>query len=167
MSRSRPVRLAYIRKRRGTPSTPALSSESAAAAKLEPCGIVTRRTGASSLPHAAPTATIRPNVTPDRRRRGSARQRCQGMLQENGCGQRINVSATSARRPFHLTNGAERCRGRVPLVHQRHRQARATLELGPNPANFFAARCLVALVVQRETEHERGRLQRLRLPHEL
>src|SRR5688572_11021387 len=89
------------------------------------------------------------------------------MLQENGGGERIDVAAASARRPFHLANGAERCRGRVSLVDQRHRQAGAPVELGPDPADLFAARRFIALVVQREAKHERRRLQRLGLPYEL
>ena len=58
MSRSRRVALAYRRKSRVDPSTPALSSDSAAAAKLAPCGIVTRSTGAGSLRQATSTPTL-------------------------------------------------------------------------------------------------------------
>src|SRR5581483_7464084 len=114
--------------------TPALASESAAA-RMVACGGMVTRTGAPVPGPQVAAVTIRTAMLPRRtrkkrklptprrtRRPPTPRRRSavetQGMLQENGLGQRVHVALSVARRAAHFIDGPQRGGRRVPLVHQ-------------------------------------------------
>jgi hypothetical protein len=89
------------------------------------------------------------------------------MLQENGGGQGVEIAAPAANRPAHFVNDTQRGRRCVPLIDERHRQARPSFELRRDAPHLLAPRCLVTGIIEGEAHDERRCFMRLGLPYEL
>ena len=89
------------------------------------------------------------------------------MLQQDSSGKRIHVSLSSTRRSPHFSYSSEgRCRG-VPFIDERDWISGTSFQLCPYPAYLLRPWALVALVIQREAEHESVSLVLLRAPDHL
>ena len=141
----------------------ARASESTAALKLDPEGIVTRTVPPLDEPQPAPAAT-RAAATAGMQRLTSKRER---MLQKDGGRERVDVASSAASGSAELADGAKRDRGGVPLVHETHGQAAPFLELGRNVADFRGTRGVVAILVERQPDDIPLDLERLPAPDHL
>src|SRR5215208_1856095 len=174
--RSLPRAPAYARKRRAERTTPARSSDSAAARMLDPGGMTTRIGAPDPPPPPHAASVVRQQsaaaaAAGAAARRGAPRRRSageeQGMLEEHGGGEGVHVALAAPRRPAHLADRAERRRGRESLVDEPHREPRALLELRRDVARLGGALGLVAVLVERKADHEPAGLQLLRAPDDL
>ena len=123
----------------------ARASESTAALKLDPAGIVTRMGPPFDEPQPVPAA-ISAAATAGIHRLTRKGER---MLQEDGGREGVDVPSAAASGPAELANGAKRDGGRVALVHETHGKARPFLELGRNVADFGGTRGVVPIRVER------------------
>src|SRR5437870_4889475 len=152
MPRSKRRSFAYSWKSRGDRMTPALCSDSAAERIVAPGGMVTRA-GSVSLgaqPSSSPVASATAILL------ARAPQR---MLQKHGGGQRVDVTRPVLRIAADLPHGATRLGRRVTLVDELHRQTRTPLEFERDDTNFLGAGRVIALSVERQSDHEGRRLQ--------
>src|SRR6478672_7715668 len=118
---------------RGHATSPARCRLSAALRTLAPGGMVTFTTvPRAPLPHAASTA---------RRTRAWRRLRreSQGMLQQYGRRECVDVAFAPARRATHLAHRAQGGGSGVSLVHECDRKAGAPLELGRDTSSLDGA----------------------------
>src|SRR5215204_239752 len=131
--------------------TPERASESTAAPKLAPGGTVTRTVFSFDDVQAVtdPSATS----ASARTTRGLTWKR-ERMLEQHGSGNGIDVSLAAECRAAHLTYGAQRGGGRIPLVDETHRQARAFLQFRRHVSGFYGPRRVVAVLIQRQSHHE-------------
>ena len=125
----------------------ARASESTAALKLDPGGIVTRTVPPLDEPQPVPVAASAV-VTAAIQRLTRKRER---MLQEDGGREGVDVASTAASGPAKLADGAKRYGGCIALVHETHRQTGPFLELRGNVADFGGARRVIAILVERQS----------------
>src|SRR5664279_5092178 len=149
--------------------SPARQRLSDAVRKLAPGGIVTLTGAPGVLLSHAPRSATEQAMRSARQlsRRTLLRTQLERMLQQNRRGERVDIALSPARRAAHLAHRAQRRCRRIPLVDESHRKSRALLELGGDHARLDRARRVVALIVQRQSHHERRRLGRLRAAHDL
>jgi hypothetical protein len=141
----------------------ARASESTAALKLDPEGMVTRTVPSFDEPQPAPVAT-RAAATTGIQRLTSKRER---MLQKDGGRERVDIPASAASGPAELADSAKRYGGSVALVHETHGQAGPFLELGRNVADFRRTWRIVAVSVERQADHIPLDLERFPAPDHL
>ncbi len=141
----------------------ARASESTAALKLDPEGIVTRTVPSFDEPQPALVATTTA-ATAGMQCLTRKRER---MLQEDGGRERVDVAPAAASGPAELADGAKRHGGGVALVHETHGQASAFLELGRNVADFSGTWRVIAIRVERQPDHVPMDLERFPAPDHL
>src|SRR5687768_4407261 len=89
-----------------------------------------------SPPPQATTTTAKATAAAAR----SLLRKLERMLEQNRRRQRVDVAASSTRRPFHLADGALRCSRREALIDISDGKAGATGDLGSDIANFARPR---------------------------
>lgn len=154
---------------------PARASDSAAVPNEAPTGTVTR-TGRPGVRAHATTVAAMPTPTSAERaaqsKRGDhlpfvstlTRER---MLQQDGCGECIDISFPTPRRATHLADSALRGSGRVPLIDQLDAQTGAALQFLGNAPYFARAVRVLSILVERQSDNEAARLELARAANEL
>jgi hypothetical protein len=89
------------------------------------------------------------------------------MLQEDGGRERVHIALAATCGTAQVTDGTECHGGRIPLVHETHREAGPFLQLGGYAAYFDGPRCVVAVRVERQPNDVAYDFERLTTPDHL
>jgi len=89
------------------------------------------------------------------------------MLQKDGCRKRVDVSLAATGRAAQFADGTECHGGGIPLVHETHGESGPFLELGGYSADFDGSRCVIAICIERQSDHVACDFERLATPDHL